>query len=383
MELTSFHPPGSQLSATESRHIPIYRTDLTGAERAYVMQCFDDNQISAGRFVAAFEHAFMKMSGSRHAICVSSGTAALHLVLHALGVGVGDEVIVPAFTFIATANAVAMTGATPVFVDCDRATWLVTPDTVRAGLTARTRAVVPAHLYGGVCDLTGLRQFTDDHGLHLVEDCSEAVGASHRGRPVGAWGDAGTFSFFGNKTITTGEGGMITTDDDALGERLRSLRNHAVSADRRYWHLERGFNYKMTDMAAAVGLAQIERLPAILARKREIFGRYHGLLGDCGCIPQRCAPAAESGAWLFSLLLPEGADRSAVIGALRDDGIEVRPVFNCLHQMPAYHLGMALPEAEHIARLGVSLPSFPGLGDDSIDRIGGALAAALPAWLPS
>jgi perosamine synthetase len=355
-------------------YLPLYRPQLAGNERDYILRCLETADLATGEFVAAFEQLFAEVTGAEHAIAVSSGTAALHLSLHALGLGPGDEVIAPTLTFVATINAIAQTGATPVFVDCDPEMWVATPAGIEAKISDRTRAIVAVHLYGAVCDMVALRDLAKRHDLLLIEDCAQAAGSTRLGQHVGTWGKAGTFSFYGNKTITTGEGGMIVTGDKGLADRLRQLRNHASAPARRYWHEERGFNYKMTNLAAAIGLAQLERLPAILARKLAIASFYRSQLAEVGVVPQRALPDVRSAEWLFTLLLPQHVDRDAAIDEMEAQGVECRPTFRCVHEMPPYLRGLRFPASETVARRGISLPSYPDLADEDVERVCASLA---------
>ncbi len=235
------------------------------------------------------------------------------------------------------------------------------------------------HLYGGACDMAALRAVADRHGLALIEDAAEALGTTIGGRHAGTFGDAAAFSFFGNKTVTTGEGGMVVCDDPALADRLRQARGQGQSFTRRYWHEVMGFNYRMTNVAAAIGCAQMERLDAILARKRALAARYRVLLAGLPVAFQQAMPGVESAEWLVSVLLPEGADREAVMAGMAARGVETRPVFHCAHTMPVQRQAVSLPVAEGIAARGMSLPSFPGLTDAEQDRVAEALAEALRA----
>ncbi len=360
--------------------IPVYRPDLSGNERRYVMDCLDTGWISSlGVYVERFERAVARRTGVAHAVATCNGTVALHLALHGLGIGPGDEVIVPSFTYIASVNTISHAGATPVFAESRWADWLLDPASVEARITPRTRAIMAVHLYGAACDMAALRAIADRHGLALVEDAAEALGTTIAGRPVGSFGDAAAFSFFGNKTVTTGEGGMAVCRDDALGLRLLQARGQGQSFARRYWHEVMGFNYRMTNVAAAIGCAQMERLDAILARKRALAARYRALLAGLPVTFQRPIPGVESAEWLVSVLLPEGADREAVMAGMAARGVETRPVFYCAHTMPVQRQEISLPVAEAIAARGISLPSFPGITDAEQDRVADALAEALRA----
>ena len=358
--------------------IRLYEPDLSGNERKYVLECLDSTWISSnGSFLSRFETEFAKLVGAEHAVAVCNGTVALHLALHALGVGPGDEVIVPSLTYIASVNTIAQTGAVPVFAESRADDWLVNPDDVAKKITRRTRAIMPVHLYGGVCDMAALGALASRHGIAIVEDAAEAAGCTLDGRHAGTFGAAGTFSFYGNKTLTTGEGGMVVTNDPDLADRLRLFKGQGQSPARRYWHVERGFNYRMTSICAAIGVAQLERLPEIIARKRAIAARYRDLLKDAPVQFQKRAVGLESGEWLVSLLLPKWVDRDEVILRMEEDGVETRPLFYCAHEMPIYAVQLQLPLSEEISRRGMSLPSYPSMSDDQIRRVADVLIDCL------
>jgi perosamine synthetase len=358
--------------------LPVYRPDLSGNEKKYVNECLDSSWISSlGGFIDRFERAFEKETGSKHAHSVSNGTVALHLAYHCLDIGPGDEVIVPTFTYISSVNTIAQTGAKPVFVDCRPSDWLIDVEDVARKITPRTKAIVPVHLYGAICDMGALMPLAKAHNLRVVEDCAEALGSTLNGQHVGTFGDIGTFSFFGNKTVTTGEGGMVTAEDSALAARLKIVKGQGQSLTRRYWHEELGYNYRMTNICAAIGLAQIERVDAILARKRAIGALYRDLMADMPVDFQQLIPGVNSSDWLVSLLLPRGTDRAAVMAHMSEAGIETRPVFHCAHQMPMYAAGEHFPVSEDIAARGISLPSYPKLSDSDIARVVEALRNAL------
>jgi perosamine synthetase len=358
--------------------IPVYKPDLGGNERRYVLECLDSTWISSlGAFIGKFEAAVGAATGARHAIAVCNGTVALHLALHCLDLGPGDEVIVPTFTYIASVNTIAQTGARPVFADARPSDWNIDPDDAARRITPRTKAILPVHLYGAPCDMTALTALAHRYGFHIIEDCAEALGTRRDGRHVGTYGIAGTFSFFGNKTVTCGEGGMVITNDDAYAARLRQTKGQGQSLTRRYWHEVLGFNYRMTNVAAAIGLAQMERLPDIAERKQAIARRYRELLGDLPITFQSLDPGVESSYWLVSLLLPAGVDRDAVMAHMAGLGIETRPVFHCAHRMPMYARDDHFPVAEDIAARGLSLPSYPTLSQEDLERVAAALRGAL------
>lgn len=367
------------IAGTRARgSIPIYCPDLSGNEKKYVMECLDSTWISSnGRFIGEFEDRFRQVTGARHAVAVCNGTVALHLALHCLGVGPGDEVIVPTFTYIASVNAIAQTGAKPIFVESNAGDWLLDPQDVERHITTRTRAIMPVHLYGVPSNMEILLDLAKIHGLKVIEDCAEAFGTTFGGRHVGLFGDVGAFSFYGNKTITTGEGGIVVTNDDALAARLRIVKGQGQSLSKRYWHEVLGFNYRMTNIAAAIGLAQIERFDSFLRRKREIATLYQQLSVSLPVKYQQIAPTAESSYWLVTLALPRGTNRELLMQDMEADGVETRPVFYCAHTMPMYESDEEFPIACDIAARGISLPSYPSMSDEDVVHVVRSLANAL------
>ncbi len=363
-----------------AQRIPVYRPDLSGNERRYVLECVESSWISSlGTFISKFEAAVAAATGCPHAVSVCNGTVALHLALHCLDIGPGDEVIVPTFTYIASVNTIAQTGATPVFAESRRDDWLLDPTDIERRITPRTKAILPVHLYGAACDMEAILAIARRHGLRVVEDCAEALGTRLHGRHVGTFGDVGTFSFFGNKTVTTGEGGLVIAGDPALAARLRITKGQGQSLTRRYWHEVLGFNYRMTNIAAAIGLAQIERLDAVLRRKREI-GRLYRELSDTLPVEFQIPTVGVAGSdWLVSVLLPRGVDRERLMERMSERGIETRPVFFCAHTMPMYAQGESFPIAEEIAARGLSLPSYPLLSNANVKRVVETLADSLRA----
>lgn len=359
--------------------IPIYEPWLGEREEAYVLDAVRSGWISSlGSYISRFEKRFADFCGAAHAVSVSNGTTALHLALHALGVGPGDEVIVPALTFVASANAVTYTGATPVFADVDPASWTIRIEEIERLLSPRTKAILPVDLYGHMAPLAEIEAIAADRGLWVVEDAAEAHGAAIGERRAGAWGTVSAFSFYANKIITTGEGGMVTTQDDALAARCRMLRDHAMPPAKRYWHDEVGFNYRMTNLQAAVGVAQMERVDECIARKRAIAQRYMAQLAD---LPGVTLPVEQPGVtnvyWMFSILVeaPFPLQRDELIHALRERGIDSRPFFHPLDTLPPYRRDNPCPTALRLSRTGLNLPSFPHLRDDQIDTICEAIRA--------
>lgn len=363
------------------RFIPVAEPVLAGNEKKYVGECLESGWISgSGRFVDAFEREFASFCGVQHAVAVSNGTAALHLALLALGIGAGDEVIVPDLTFISSANAVTYCGAKPVFADVDSATWTLDPGDVERKISTRTKAVMPVHLYGHPADMNALLELAKRHNIHVVEDAAEAHGAEYEQRRVGSFGDLATFSFYGNKIITTGEGGMVVTDDAELAHKVRLLKGQGMDPERRYWFPLVGYNYRMTNIQAAIGLAQVERLSWFIERRREVARQYDDLLQELPVSTPVEASWAKNVYWLYSFCLPEEYDRDLLMAQLAEEAIETRPFFYPLHEMPPY-LGQnqagTCPTATRLAARGLSLPSSATLSAEDIARIVGAIRKSL------
>jgi len=362
--------------ADPARNLPVASPALVGREREYVLDAVDSTWISSsGKYIELFEAAFAELCDSKHGIACCNGTVAIHLALLGLGIGPGDEVILPSFTYVASANAVRYCGATPVFVDSEEATWNLDPARVADAVTPRTKAIMAVHLYGHPADMDALQEIADAHGIAIVEDAAEAHGARHKGRVTGSLGDVATFSFYGNKIITTGEGGMVVTDDDDMAALIRQLRGQGQDPQRRYWFPILGFNYRMTNVAAAIGLAQTECFDWHLARRREKAAWYAARLADHPAIrfsPQ--AEWAESAYWLSSLVLTDdaGIERDPLMEALAEQGIETRPFFHPMHVLPIYAeetAGQAFPVADRLAARGLNLPSSADLTEEDVHRV--------------
>ncbi len=356
-------------------NIPVYRPDLSGNEKKYVDECLDTSWISSrGRFVGEFEERFASRIGATHAASVCNGTVALHLALLALGIGPGDEVILPTLTYIASANAITYTGATPIFVDSDRATWQVDPSDIRRHITPRTRAIMPVHLYGQACEMDEINKIAREFRLFVVEDCAEAFGTHYKGRHVGTFGDISTFSFFGNKTITTGEGGMVVTNDKTLAERSRHYKGQGLAAHREYWHDVVGYNYRMTNLAAAIGLAQLERADELIAAKRHLAHEYRELLRGLPLVFQGELDHTVHSQWMVSVLVETPEHRDRLRGHLAAAGIETRPLFFPVHTMPMYAKSYRRhPVAEDLAWRGINLPSWPALSQTQLKEVATAI----------
>jgi len=345
--------------------VPIAEPNLSPIESSLVNECLRSNWISsAGHFVSDFERAFESYLGGGTAVSVSNGTLGLVLALHSLGVGPGDEVIVPDVTFGATANAVTQVGARAVLVDIDPRTWGLSAESVAAGLSPRTKAVIAVHLYGHPVEMEPLVRLCESHGVLLIEDCAEAIGSRILGEHVGLAGDAGVFSFFANKTITTGEGGMVVFRESAVAAKSRKARSHGFDPGRRYWHDEWGTNFRLTNLQAALGLGQMSRVEELVERKRALAKAYQHLLEPLlphGLDLPREQPWATSSFWLYTVLCPDNVNRDEIGRVLADSGVESRPMFYPLSIQPAFSDAVRrLPQDPHshrIAQRGLSLPS--------------------------
>lgn len=356
--------------------IPIYQPSLEGNEKAYVNECLESTWISSkGSFISRFERAFAEYTGVKYAASVCNGTVALHLALAALGIGSGDEVIVPTLTYISSANAIAYTGATPVFVDSLERTWQMDPEDVRRRLSDKTKAIMAVHLYGHPCDMDALTAIAREHGLFLIEDCAEGFGTYYKGKHVGSFGDIATYSFFGNKTITTGEGGMVVTNDETLHDRSVHLKGQGLAKHRQYWHDVIGYNYRMTNICAAIGLAQLERADVFLEKKIKIAHQYREGLGGLPITFHDETPNVLHSYWMCSILVDDAAKRDILRETLERAGIETRPLFYPIHTMPMYSAKFQRhPVAESLGWRGINLPSWPGLTEFQIQFICGTIA---------
>lgn len=351
--------------------IPVYQPSLTGNEKKYVNECLDTSWISAkGKFVEQFETAFAKYIGIDHAITVSNGTVALHLALIALGIGSGDEVIVPTLTYVASVNAIAYTGAVPVFVDSRQDNWQVDPEDIERKITKKTKAIMVVHLYGHAADMARIMQIAEKYNLFVVEDCAEGFGTYFEKKHVGTFGDISTFSFYGNKTITTGEGGMVVTNDETLYTRAAHLKDQGMAKFRQYWHDVIGYNYRMTNICAAIGLAQLEQADTFLRQKREIAGWYKKYLQGTPVAFHREDENVRHSYWMCSILVPKSAERDSLRAFLEERNVETRPVFYPVHTMPMYSQRYQRHKnAEDIGWRGMNLPSWQGLQEEQVKYI--------------
>ena len=352
--------------------IPVSEPFIGEGELKNVIEAIKSGWISSkGEFIKEFEEEFAKYIGTKYGIATSNGTTALHLALTALGITRGDEVIVPTLTFVATANAVAYCNAKPVFVDSHPEYWCIDPEKIEEKITDKTKAVVVVHLYGHPCDMNWIKDIAEDHGLYLIEDAAEAHGAEYKGKKVGSFGDISCFSFYGNKVITTGEGGMCLTNNEELAEKMRILRDHGMSK-KRYWHEVIGFNYRMTNVQAAIGVAQLNRLDSFIEKKRQIAKWYSKELKELEEKELiRLHPEmkwAKSIYWMYSILIEDKAklSRDELMRKLEKVGIETRPFFVPIHLMPMYYKGDKFPVAEELSKKGINLPSGVKLSRDII-----------------
>ena len=358
--------------------IPVNTPLLAGNEKKYLTECVDSGWISSeGPFVEKFETRFAAMVEREHAIAVSNGSVALDAAVAALEIGAGDEVILPSFTIISCAAAVVRAGAIPVVVDSDPTTWNMTAEAIEAAITPRTKAIMAVHIYGHPCDMDPILALAAAHNLYVIEDAAEMHGQTYRGRPCGSFGDISTFSFYPNKHITTGEGGMLVTNDAHLAERCRGARNLFFNNQQRFVHDELGWNMRMTNMQAAIGLAQIEQIDNFVARKRAMGRRYTELLaGTPGLeLPLVETDYSQNIYWVYGIVL--GDDMPSpheVMAALGEQKIGTRPFFWPMHEQPVF-LKMGLfdavhcPVAERLARRGFYVPSGLALKDDEIDEV--------------
>jgi perosamine synthetase len=367
-------------SIKKVRPISIASPVLSGNELAYVTECIRTNWISSqGKFVRLFESMFSDIHSGHSALAVSNGTVALHLALVTINIGAGDEVIVPDLTFVASINAILYTGATPVLADIDPLSLNIDVTKIENLITSKTKAIMPVHLYGNPCDMVAIMNIAKKHNLLVIEDAAEALGSLYNAKPVGTFGDVATFSFFGNKTITTGEGGMIVFKNPEVAQKATMLRDHGMNKSKRYWHDEVGYNYRLTNIQAAIGVAQLERLDEFVAAKRNIAHQYNNSLKDCGFfqLPQELNNTHNS-YWLYTVIVKENAPfiRNEIMAFLDQLGIETRPVFYPAHEMPPYvKFGIKenLTNSTKASYAGFSLPSAVSLSNDEIDRVCKAL----------
>ncbi len=368
--------PVDMISWSDLWSLPIAQPFLGGNELKYITDCISTMWISSqGHYIEKFEESMVSFLGGGKGLCTSSGTTALTLSLAALGITSGDEVIVPNITFGATANAVIQLGAIPVFVDIDSRSKTMCPVAFQDAITNKTKAVIPVHLYGHPCDMDPILEIAKKFNIYVVEDCAESLGAEYKDKKVGLLGDVSCFSFFANKVITTGEGGMVVTKDDSLLGKMKLLRDHGMSPKRRYWHELPGYNFRMTNLQAAIGLAQMEQIDKFLIDRREIVDIYNKKLASIKTIVR---PVEESWAkniyWLYSIELQDNDSlitKNMLMTRLKSVGIESRPVFPPLNNQPAYRSDNinSYPVSEKFAKNGLSLPTANGMKIGDAERV--------------
>ncbi len=353
--------------------IPIAEPLLGEKELTNVIDVMKSGWISSkGKYIIEFEENFAEYCGVKNGISTTNGTASLHLALKALGIKKYDEIIVPTLSFIATANAVTYCGAKPVFVDSDKDYWCINPEKIEEKITSKTKAIIPVHLYGHPCDMDAIMKIAKEHNLHVVEDAAEAHGAKYKWQKVGSFSDISCFSFFGNKIITTGEGGMCLTDNDELAEKMIILRDHGMNLNNKYWHDIIGFNYRITNLQAAVGVAQLEKIERIIDIKRKNAKLYNSLLEDVNSITLPVEKKwAKNVYWMYTILINNdyGLSRNKLIIKLKEKGIDSRPFFYPISSMPPYNTNEKFPIAEDLSKRGINLPSSPLLKKEDIEYI--------------
>lgn len=370
-------PAQFEMPKTKPHRISVGQPVLGGNERTYLNDCLDQNFLTQGPYVHKFEERFAKLVYTKHALACSNGTTALHLALLSLGLGPGDEVLIPSLTYVATANAVAYCGATPVLCDVEDGTWTISGEEIMRKRTKRTKGIIPVHLYGHPADMDYINSLAMHYGWWVVEDAAEAIGAAYKGRPVGALGTMATFSFYGNKTLTTGEGGMVTTNDQRLHARMYMLRGQGMSTTQRYFHPMLGYNYRMTNLQGALGCAQLERLSSFLDRRKELWHTYSNWFRQNEIEFQTTSPNVTHGHWMFTILTPPGVDRDAVMQFLDEEGIETRPAFIPMHRLPMYADTHLYPISNSVSARGINLPTHAALSEDDLIRVCTATVEAI------
>lgn len=360
------------------KFISLARPVLKGNEAKYVQECLKTGWISSqGKFVRKFEKSFARYCKVKYGVANSNGTVALHLALLALGIKAGDEVIVPDLTFVSPANAAIYVGARPVFVDVDKETWNIDTAKIEKAITSKTKAIIAVHLYGRPCQMRPILKLAKKHNLFIVEDCAEAHGAQYHGKKVGSFGDISCFSFYGNKIITTGEGGMCLTNDKKLAEKMRLFLNQSMDPKKKYWHNQIGFNYRLTSIQAAIGLAQLEKINWLLRKRTKIADLYDHFFKDVpGITVAKPEPNTKLVCWMYSILVDpriSGISRDQLMARLKKNNIETRPLFYPLHQMPPYKKyvkkGQTFKATEYLSARGLNLPSSSDLTREEISYV--------------
>lgn len=358
--------------------ISVAEPEIGEEELQNVMKAVRSGWVSSkGPFIEEFEKSFSSYIGVKHGVATSNGTTALHLALVALGIGREDKVLLPSLTFIAVANAVTYTRAEPIFIDSHPKYWCMDPSKIEEKIDNQTKAIIVVHLYGHPCDMDEIMRIAEDHKLYVIEDCAEATGAEYKGKKVGSFGIISCFSFYGNKIITTGEGGMCLTNKEELAAKMRILRDHGMNPNKKYWHNIIGFNYRMTNLQAALGVAQLKKIDLLVTKKRQIATAYKKLLQDLPDVaPAPEMPWAKNVYWLYSVLVKK-ALRDKLIKHLERQDIETRPFFHPIHILPPYKCSLTLPIAEKLSATGLNLPSGLRLSENQVEEVVKSLREAL------
>jgi perosamine synthetase len=356
---------------------PVYQPSLKGNEKKYVIDCIDTNWLTwQGKYVKEFEQSFARYIGVDYAASTCNATVALHLALVALGIGPEDEVIVPTLTYVASANAIVYCGAKPVFVDSLPDTWQIDPEDVRKKITPKTKAIMAVHIYGHPCEMDKLQAIAKENDLFLIEDAAEGFGSKYKGKYTGTFGDVSIFSFFGNKTITTGEGGMVVTNNKTIYDRAYLYRGQGLARFREYWHEVVGYNYRMTNIAAAIGLAQLEKADELIAKKIELARWYNEFLKDLPLTLHHPVGEIVHTYWMYSILTSDAETRVLLRNHLKANGVETRPVFHPVHTMPMYSDNYhQFKVAEDLGWRGMNLPSYPDLTYEDVKDICSIISA--------
>jgi perosamine synthetase len=370
-----------------NQFIPVNTPLLAGNEIKYLTECIETGWISSeGPFVEMFEVKFAKKVGRRYGIAVSNGSVALDVAISALGIGAGDEIILPAFTIISCAAAVIRAGAHPVLIDSDPQTWNMNADQIESRITRRTKAIMVVHIYGLPVDMDPVQELAEKYNLKIIEDAAEAHGLKYKNRNCGSFGEVSTFSFYPNKLVTTGEGGMVLTDDQDLAEKCRTLRNLCFQPNKRFVHEEMGWNFRMSNLQAALGVAQLEKLEQFINKKKHIGKCYTELLNQIDCIqlPLKETAYSENLYWVFGIVLNDKIplDNNEVMRRLDDYNIGTRPFFWPMHLQPVFNrMGLfkkdRCAEAEYLSKKGFYLPSGLGISDDQIEQVARVLKKKL------
>ena len=354
---------------------PVYQPQMIGNEKKYVVDCLESTWISSkGKYINEFEEKFSEYIGVNYATTVSNGTVAIHLAMEALGIGAGDEVIVPTLTYIASVNGIKYSNAVPVFVD-SLENYQMDFRKIEEKISSKTKAIMVVHLYGQMCDMDSIMAIAKKHNLLVIEDCAEAFGSKYKGQYAGTFGDISTFSFFGNKTITTGEGGMVVSNSLEIIEKARHLKGQGLAKNREYWHDIIGYNYRMTNICAAIGLAQLERADEVIAKKRDIAFWYKENLKALPLEVLFEEEGTVNSFWMVTIKLENPNERVALREYLKENGVETRPTFYPIHTMPMYNVGEKYDTAEELGSKGINMPSYPELTHENVLEITGLIRA--------